>query len=184
MSYYYNYYFYEPNTKQTTQWGREGQPQRYPSNSGYSDDMEFNKYNPNRINPKLLDNIIQYERNLPPAEVNRETTLSNITKYNNLLTQSEFDKMLMAQQYQRLYNTSREANELLAENIERDKPWNLSISELVERFANNMTAIIQEMPDAINERDYSILLKDDRLLYVGFAIIIIALLILTLNTTN
>ena len=169
--YYYNYHPYDEQDI-------DFEKQKHPSNLGFSDPNEFKEVNIKKIDGKLLDNIVEYNKNLTPDEING-TTVNNILKYDNLMSLSEFDKMLMAKQYRKLYGKSEEANNNKLENYINNKFTNLSLSEIFYKFTKTMMDLIQEIPEKYekDKLDINIFMKEDRIIYVGILCVIIALLL-------
>jgi len=179
---YYNYQPYdslfEENTRNQDQATVKFNRQRHPSNLGFSDPNEFKPVNVNKIQGRLLDNIVEYNKNLTPDEING-TTYNNILKYNNLMTLSEFDKMLIAKQYQKLYGMTRDTNIIEQEKFENNKFMNLSINEIVNNFTKVMMELIHEIPKAYEEEtlNYQMFTRDDRINYVGIFFILLSVLL-------
>ena len=158
--------------------------QRKPSNLGFNYNNEFKNIRIDKIDGRLLDNIVEYNKNLTPDEVNG-TNVNNILKYDNLMTVSEFDKMLIAKQYQKLYDLSNGTNEKNTELYENGKLSNLSLNEISYNFSNVFTDIINEFPTAYkNGKLKEIFTKDDRLIYVGFFMILLSLFFYFISFTK
>lgn len=168
-----HYYNYQPVSDQAdVKFNR----QRHPSNLGFNDNNEFKQVRIDKINGHLLDNIIEYNKNLTPDEING-TMVNNILKYDNLMSLSEFDKMLIAQQYQKLYGMSSEANKIEEEKFEGNKFMNLSLNDIVDRFTHTMMELIDEIPKAYEKGtlNYQMFIQKDRVIYVGIFFILLAL---------
>ena len=130
-----------------------------------------------KINGKLLDNIVEYNKNLTPDEVNG-TNVNNILKYNNLMSVSEFDKMLIAKQYQKLYGLSNESTEEVRDNFENSKFMNLSLREILYNFVNVLTDLLDEVPNAYKNGtlNMGMIMREDRIIYVGLFLILLSVL--------
>lgn len=152
------------------------QQQKYPTNLGFSEDNEYKPVKISKINGYLLDNIVEYNKNLSEDEVNG-TNVNNITKYNNLLSLSDFDKMLIAKEYEKLYGKSREDNLMRRELWENNRFLNMSLSEIVDKFTKTMMELIHEIPINMEKNqtggsfDWSIFTRDDRIIYLGILFI-------------
>jgi hypothetical protein len=175
---YYNYGIYD---KTDTNFKR----QKHPSNLGFNFDNEFKPVRIDKIDGKLLDNIVEFNKNLTQDEING-TTYNNILKYNNLLTLSEFDKMLIAKQYQKLYGKTEEANIERKEDFENNRFINLSLYEIFNKFILTMIELMNELPLAYekNEIKLEIFTKNDRLIYIGLLFIILAIFIYFISLTK
>lgn len=152
--------------------------QRNPTNLGFAYENEFKPVKIDKIDGRLLDNIVEYNKNLTPDEING-TMNNNILKYNNLMTLSEFDKMLIAKQYQKLYGKSDNANMEQIEKYENNKFINLSLSEITYKFTETMAQLIHEIPIAYekNELNYDMFVKEDRKTYIGIFFVLLSIII-------
>lgn len=168
-----NYYNIQPGIMDSR---REFHVERHPSNLGFSDNNEYKPFDVHKVNGKLLDNIVEYNKNLTEDEING-TNISNITKFNNLITLSEFDKMLIAEQYNRLYGKSKLANEQRNFQIEKNKLINMPLGEIANNFTATMAELIQELPVEYDSNTISIdtFTKNDRLTYIGILFILIGM---------
>ncbi len=175
-----HYYNYQAYDQADVQFNR----QRHPSNLGFNYDNEFKPVRIDKIDGKLLDNIVEYNKNLTPDEING-TNINNILKYDNLMTLSEFDKMTIAQQYQKLYGMTRDANIIQKEEFENNKFLNLSLNEVLNKFTGVMIELIHEIPKAYDNDTLNIdmFMKDNRLIYVGIFFILVALFFYFINVS-
>jgi hypothetical protein len=152
---------------------------RQPENVGFNDDRELQGPDTNNVDTYYLDNINQFNKfNLSPEEI-KSTNASNIIKYNNTLTLNDFDKLMIAREYRQLYDKSRDVNDFLEKEYEKTKLENLSLREIFNNFINNMTQLVQELPDVFSKEtpDYSIFTKGERLTYLGIFMVIIGFLL-------
>lgn len=176
-----HYYNYQPYDQSSIKFSR----QRPPYNLGFNYDNEFKDVRIDKIDGKLLDNIIDYNKNLTSDEVNG-TFYSNILKYDNLMNLSEFDKMLIAKQYEKLYGKTKEANMVEQEKYENSKFMNLSLNDVIYKFTNTMMELIHELPKAYEEDNlsYEIFTKDDRIIYVGIFFVLLAVFLYFISLTK
>lgn len=169
-----SYYNYKPYDREPYNFSKN----REPNNLGFYPTDYFKDVNVNKIKGDLLDNIYHYNKNLTDDEING-TNVNNILKYNNLLTLGQFDKMLIADQYERLYNMSRTTNDITQQEVEESRFINMPISQILANFSKTWIDIINEIPSAF-KRDYinwEIFTKEDRLTYVGLLFFILSFLI-------
>ncbi len=166
---YYNYQVYDQADK-------DFKRQKHPSNLGFNYDNEFKQVKIDKINSYLLDNVVEYNKNLTPDEING-TNVNNILKYDNLLTLSEFDKMLIAQQYEKIYGKTRDANIAQNEEYYNSKFMNLSMNEIFNKFTQTMIELIHEIPLAYDkdEINYEMFTKNDRIIYIGLFLVLLAI---------
>ncbi len=183
----YQYQNYRPGSRQPYKFDTQRCPvySRPPTNLGFSQDDAYQDVDIEKVNGQLLDNIAEYNKNLTQDEING-TNVSNILKFNNLMTLSEFDKMMIADQYHKLYNKNRETNDLLAQEHISKRFVNMPLAEIFNTFQDKMIDIIDEIPDAFKKDavDATIFTKDDRLPYVGIFFVLISLLVYFMNVTS
>lgn len=110
----------------------------------------------------------------------RKDILENANTY----TLSDFQKLKMAESYKKLYSDT------ILENANRKKEqydkriYNLSIKDLFENFFTVWTQIINEMTtlmyDNDNNRSWNnylrVLMKNDRIIYVGIMFVFLGLI--------
>jgi hypothetical protein len=110
----------------------------------------------------------------------RKDILENANTY----TLSDFQKLKLAESYKKLYSDT------VLENAKRKKDqydkriYNLSIKNLFENFFTVWTQIINEMTGLMYDNDnnkswnnyISILMKNDRIIYVGIMFVLIGLI--------
>lgn len=167
--------------------------QRPPANLGFSDPQQFEQVNVNKIDPnnKILDNIVHFNQNLTPDQIN-ETNISNIIKYNNLLNLSEFDKALIAKEYQKIYGMTREANELAQQEVQNNDIMNMSLNEIVDNFTGTMAELLHELPIAYNNGDLmnngkintEIFTQGDRMIYVGMFLVLVSIFLYYISLSS
>ena len=176
-----HYYNYETNNNPEINFDKV----KHPSNHGFNYDNEFKDVQINKINGKLLDNIVDYNKNLTPDEING-TNVNNILKYDNLMTLREFDKMLIAKQYEKLYGKTYEANINEREVYDNSKFMNLSLNEILYKFTNTMIDILNDLIKEYENDNIliNIFIKDDRLIYIGIFFILFALFLYFINVSS
>jgi len=181
LSYIMHYYNYQVYDQAEQQFKRN----RHPNNLGFGYDNEFKDVRIDKIDGRLLDNIVEYNKNLTPDEING-TNVNNILKYDNLMTLSEFDKMLISKQYEKLYGKTRDANIIQQEEYENNKFMNLSLNEIAYKFTNTMAELIDEIPKAYvqDNLNLEIFTKDDRLIYVGIFFILLGFFLYFINVSS
>ena len=102
------------------------------------------------------------------------------------MTLREFDKMLIAKQYEKLYGKTYEANINEREVYENGKFMNLSLNEILYKFTNTMIDILNDLIKEYENDNISIdiFIKDDRLIYIGIFFILFALFIYFINVSS
>jgi hypothetical protein len=157
--------------------------QKAPVSLGWRDNNQYKPLNINKIQNNILDNIVQFNKNLTEDEVNN-TNVNNIIKYDNLMSLREFDKMLLAKEYEKLYHKTRDAN------IKQDAQYfasqfqNMSLTDIYMNFIKTFKEMINEYsanPDKINIEFFT---KKDRSIYIGILFIIISLFLYFISSSS
>lgn len=115
----------------------------------------------------------------------------NIISYNDMFSMSDYEKMKLQEQYNRLYSKSRDANERETENKEGERFYNLSLKQIMINLVDRLVKILNDSVDLINndkKRTFSnvidIITEGDRLIYLGIFIIIIAMFLFFIGGTS
>lgn len=111
----------------------------------------------------------------------RKDILEDVSTY----TLSDFQKLKLAQSYQKLYKNTVEENRRRKEDQYNKRVYNLSLKSLFENFFTVWTNIVNETTqlayDKSKNKEWNnyiiILTKDDRIIYVGIMFVIIALIL-------
>ena len=108
---------------------------------------------------------------------------TNILKIDDMFTMSDFEKLMLAKQYDKLYKNSVEENKNLIEKEEDKRIYNLSIKDIVYNLSTTITQIINDFiilsTSSNSFNDYmNIFVKDNRIIYIGFLFIILSFIFL------
>ncbi len=108
---------------------------------------------------------------------------TNILKIDDIFTMSDFEKVMLAKQYDKLYRNSLEENKNLIKQEEDKRIYNLSIKDIVYNLSTTITQIINDFiilsktQNTFN--DYmNIFVKDNRIIYIGILLIILSFVFL------
>jgi hypothetical protein len=110
----------------------------------------------------------------------RKDILENANTY----TLSDFQKLKLAESYKKLYSDTILENENRKKKQYDKRIYNLSIKDLFENFFTVWTQIINEMTtlmyDNDNNRSWNnylrVLVKNDRIIYVGIMFVFVGLI--------
>ena len=112
-----------------------------------------------------------------------ETSQVSILKDDFLIDKSDYEKEMINRQYNKLYfNSLNRTNELEKEKDQKII-YNLSLSQIFQNMSNIIVKILNEYSILIKNKDKNynkyvdVLIKDDRMIYVGIIFIILALMI-------
>jgi len=121
---------------------------------------------------------------------NKENT--NILKKDLTLNYSDFEKLKIAEQYNKLYSNIYDTNKVNLEINENKKIYNLSLNELVTKSGSVYIQLLNDLSIffSTNNKDKNlnklgnILVKDDNLLYIGLLILVLSFLLWLINITS
>jgi hypothetical protein len=116
----------------------------------------------------------------------------NILKKDFTLSYSDYQKLKIAEQYNKLYSKSFDQNKINNEIYENKKIYNLSLNELVKKAGPIYISLLNDLSiyfstnnedKSINKLGY-ILTKEHNLLYIGLLILIIAFFLWVIEITK
>jgi hypothetical protein len=115
----------------------------------------------------------------------------NILKEDELYTLTDYQKLKLSEQYDKLYNLSRIENRKRYIENQKNLFYNLSIHDLVVNFSNDMIDIVNELTNFImnntnkNINNFmAIFVKNTRLIHVGLLFIFISLMLYFISNSN
>ena len=116
----------------------------------------------------------------------------NVLKKNYTLNYTDYEKLKIAEQYNRLYSNVYETNKSNIEINENKKIYNLSLNELVNKSGGVYINLLNDLSIFFskNNTDKSInklgliITKEDNLLYIGILILIIAFFLWIIQITS
>jgi hypothetical protein len=148
----------------------------------YDIDVSVNRktdyYNKYLLNNPQLKNEVFMERKYSPAS---DHFVKNVLKDKFSLNYSDYEKLKLAEQYNKLYNNSMMESEKLKNIQENQKFYNMSLKELWTQASKVYIEIINELSNFftypnnknLNQLGY-IFTKKDHLLYIGLLFVILA----------
>lgn len=115
----------------------------------------------------------------------------NIINFDSMFSMNDYQKMKMQEQYNKLYDKSKDLNEIRETNKENQRFYNLSIKQIMINLADRLVKILNELVYFINNEKnksftkvLSIITKDDHLIYLGIFIIIVAIFLFFISGTS
>ena len=112
-----------------------------------------------------------------------DTSQVSILKDNFLIDKSDYEKEMINRQYNKLYfNSLNKSNQMEREKKEKII-YNLSLSQIFQNMSNVIVEVLNEYSILIKNKDKNynkyveVLIKGDRMIYVGIIFIILALII-------
>jgi hypothetical protein len=121
--------------------------------------------------------------------INKENT--NILKKDLTVNYSDFEKLKISEQYNKLYSNIYDKNKVNIQLNENKKIYNLSLYELLNKSSIVYINLVNDLSIffSINNKDKNlnklghILVKDDNLLYIGLLILVLSFLLWLINIT-
>tara|TARA_B110000495_G_C22632024_1_gene375863 strand:- start:76 stop:465 length:390 start_codon:yes stop_codon:yes gene_type:complete len=112
-----------------------------------------------------------------------DTSQVSILKDNFLIDKTDYEKEMINKQYNKLYfNSLNESNQMKKAKNEKII-YNLSLSQIFQNMSNVIVQVLNEYSILIKDKDRNynkyveVLIKEDRMIYVGIIFIILALMI-------
>lgn len=115
---------------------------------------------------------------------------NNVLKFNNLITQKDYENILLTQQTNKLYRINKKINEEKLKKYNSNKIYNLSIKNILNNLTLSFFDIINDYSNYFKNNNktingfFSILIYNDRLIYIGIFIIILSLILYFINITK
>lgn len=108
-----------------------------------------------------------------------------------MFTISNYQKMKLQEQYNRLYHRGKDVNEREVENKEGQRFYNLSLKQIMINLVDRLVKILNAFVDFINDKEekslsraVAIITEGDRLIYLGIFVIIIAMMLFFIGGTS
>ena len=115
----------------------------------------------------------------------------NIINYDSMFSINDYHKMKLQEQYNRLYNKSKDVNQIEIQKKEGERFYNLSLKNIMINLVDRLVKILNAFIDFINDdrdktfsRIIEIITEGDRLIYLGIFIIIIAMFLFFISGTS
>lgn len=112
-----------------------------------------------------------------------DTSSVSILKDDFLLTRTDYEKEMINRQYNKLYFNSLNDSNKLKEIKESQIIYNLSLKQIFQNTSDTLVKIMNEYAMLIKNGDKNynkyveVLIKDDRMVYVGIIFIVLAMMI-------
>ena len=143
----------------------------------------------NSINNKFNSNSNKYY-DLKDLYEKNNTNSSNILNNSTTLNLSDFERIQLEKQYNRLYENSINTNNNEIDNRIKERIYNLSLKTISNNTAITFMNILNDITIYIKESDKTldnfmfIFVKENRLIYLGIILIILSLLLFIINLGN
>lgn len=116
----------------------------------------------------------------------------NILKEKDIFTETDYEKMMITRQYNKLYELSQDENNKKKEEYDNKKFYNLSFSQLGTNLSltfmdmlNEFSIYMREEPEKRDINNFFIIItKEGRLIYVGLIIIIASIMLYFIDISS
>lgn len=130
------------------------------------------------------------QHNIDPDNI-KDLHSQNIIKYNDMLTLSDYEDLMLARQYDKLYNKSHAENKKRFDEQSDKRIYNLSLKQIAYNLSdslvntlNDLVAFFYQNSSEMNFSSFMVIfVKNDRMIYIGILLVIIALLLLFINVS-
>ena len=119
-----------------------------------------------------------------------DTSSVSILKDDFLLTRTDYEKEMINRQYNKLYFNSLNDSNKLAKEKESQIIYNLSLKQIFQNTSDTLIKIMNEYAILMKNGDKNynkyveVLIKDDRMVYVGIIFIVLAMMIFFIFVTS
>lgn len=127
-----------------------------------------------------MDNV-QFEQPNKNIKI-KDDKKNNVLKADTLLTKDQYNQELINKDYNNLYMKSTEQNIEEKKKKASQKIYNLSIKEIISNASETYVNILNDFTNLVKKKELTmtnivnLITLDDRLIYVGILIVVIALL--------
>jgi hypothetical protein len=157
-------------------------------NIGVTVNPSSNFYNRYLLNNPQLKNTNQFAKRESPAS---DIMLRNVLKDQYSLNYTDYEKLKLAEQYNKLYLNSMSETEKNAAEEENQKVYNMSIRLIAQNASRVYIQLINELSNyitlndtrSLNQLGY-ILTKGENMIYIGILLITIAFSLWLIDVTS
>lgn len=115
---------------------------------------------------------------------------TNILKSKDLFTENDYEKKMIARQYNKLYQMSEDKNKERRDEFDNKKFYNLSFRQLGTNLSVTFMEMLNEFVVYTKDEDgdindlFIIVTKGSRLIYVGLILIILSIFLYFVDITQ
>jgi hypothetical protein len=121
-----------------------------------------------------------------------DSTNINILKKDYTLDYTDYEKLKINEQYNKLYANTYETNKQNVASYENKKIYNLSLSQLANKASHVYITILNDFSIYFSKENKNksmnqfgnILVKDDNLLFIGLLLLILSFLLWVIDVTK
>ena len=121
---------------------------------------------------------------------NDDSNINNILKNKTTLSLHDYQKIELEKQYNKLYENSIIVNNAAIDEKEQLRVYNLSLKTLAKNTSQTCIDLLNDLSMFLKKKDKTwngfvyILVKDDRLIYIGIILVIISILLYMIGVTE
>lgn len=123
--------------------------------------------------------------------LNTDVTNTDVLKKEYTLNYTDYEKLKINEQYNKLYSNIYDTNKKNIEINENKKIYNLSLYDLVQNAGAKYSILLNDLSiyfNTDNNKSFNklgfIITKDDNLLYIGLLVLVISFLLWLINITH
>ena len=123
--------------------------------------------------------------------LNTDVTNTDVLKKQYTLNYTDYEKLKINEQYNKLYSNIYDTNKKNIEINENKKIYNLSLYDLVQNAGEKYSILLNDLSiyfNTDNNKSFNklgfIITKDDNLLYIGLLVLVISFLLWLINVTH
>lgn len=123
--------------------------------------------------------------------LNTDVTNTDVLKKEYTLNYTDYEKLKINEQYNKLYSNIYDINKKNIEINENKKIYNLSLYDLVQNAGAKYSILLNDLSiyfNTDNNKSFNklgfIITKDDNLLYIGLLVLVISFLLWLINITH
>lgn len=116
----------------------------------------------------------------------------NILKEKDIITEGDYEKMMISRQYNKLYEMSKIENKKQKQDFKNERFYNLSFSQLGTNLSITFMEILNEFVVYMNEESevrttndlLIIFTKEGRLIYIGIILIMASIMLYFISVSS
>lgn len=114
---------------------------------------------------------------------------TNVLKYYNMISASDFDKYLISKQQEALHKKSLKASVQAVKDKENERFYNLSMLNIANNIMSTLVDVLNDLVKFFNDSHktfgklYNIFVKEDRLIYLGLVVLFFSFVLYFITVT-
>lgn len=115
---------------------------------------------------------------------------TNVLKYYNTISASDFDKFLISKQQQELQKKSLKASVQAIKDKENEKFYNISLKNVLQNTTKTLVDIMNDLVIFVNDdhktlgKLFNIFTKSERMIYIGLVLMLLSIVLYFITVTS